>query len=83
MPATPDNLFTTRKIRYTLKRGFRRITRETTCDRLSLELREALNQPGTTLVGLDGINGFKSGPTEQELRMFAHPLDKGWPSKMG
>lgn len=81
--ATPIGAFTSRKIRYTIGRGYRRITRETTCDRLSIELREALAQPDTTLIGVDGINGFACGPTEEELRMFGHPLDKVWPSKVG
>lgn len=74
--ATPENLFTTRKVRYTVAIGLRRITRETTSDRLSTELTEFIVKKNATLVGLDGINGFRCGATEEELRMFAHPLEE-------
>lgn len=74
--ATPESHFSSRKVRYTVAIGLRRITRETTYDRLSTELMEFIGQKKATLVGLDGINGFRCGLTEDELRGFAHPLEE-------
>ncbi|HLP43604.1 MAG TPA: hypothetical protein VK465_19030 [Fibrobacteria bacterium] len=74
VPATPIGSFTSRIIRYTIGRGLERITRETTCDMLAVELGAFLAQPDTVLIGIDGINGFTCGPTQDELRMFAVPL---------
>lgn len=73
--ATPSSLFSTRRVRYTVGFGYRRITRETNLERLSTELGEFIGRKKGNLVGIDGINGFRCGPTEDELRSFCHDLD--------
>jgi hypothetical protein len=75
-PSTPEKEFLARKVRYTVGIGLRRITRETTCDRLFLEVSAFISDHKATLLGIDGINGFRCGPTDQELGMFAHPLQE-------
>lgn len=73
-PATTDKEFTSRRIRYTVRFGLHRQTRETDVNMLSTELA-ALISRGAILVGIDGIDGFKCGPTDDELRQFSHPLE--------
>jgi hypothetical protein len=72
--ATPSNVFSTRKVRFTVEISHQPITRETTWDRLSTMLAEYLGPKKAKLLGIDGINGFQCGPTEEELRWFYHSL---------
>lgn len=74
--ATPLELFSTRKVRFTVEIDHQPITRETTLDRLSTMLAEYIVQKKAALLGVDGINGFKCGPTDEERRTFCHSLEE-------
>ena len=73
--ATPLEAFTARKMRYTVSINGNFQTRETTCGKFSSEIAAFIKEQKGILVGVDGVNGYACGPTDQEILFWAHPLN--------
>lgn len=72
---TPLEEFTARKISYTVSINGNYQTRETTCGKFSSEIAAFMKDQSGILIGVDGVNGYKCGPTDAEILMWAHPFD--------
>ena len=73
-PSTPMELFINRKIRYTVSMNGNYETRETICEKFSSEIT-AFFSKGAKLIGIDKINGYKCGPTDEEILLMSHPFE--------
>jgi hypothetical protein len=72
---TPLEEFSARKMRYTVSISGNYQTRETTCGKFSSEIAAFMKDQNGILIGVDGVNGYKCGPTNEEILMWAHPFD--------
>ncbi len=72
--STSLEAFTARKLLYTVSMGGNYETRETTCGKFSSEITAFISK-GAKLIGIDGVNGYKCGPSDDEILQFAHSLD--------
>ena len=75
LASTPLEEFTRRKMRYTVSINGNYQTRETTCGKFSSEISAFIKEQNGTLIGVDGVNGYACGPTDEEILFWAHPLD--------
>ncbi len=72
---TPLEEFAARKMRYTVSINGNYQTRETTCGKFSSEIAAFMKDQSGILIGIEGVNWYKCGPTDEEILMWAHPLD--------
>jgi hypothetical protein len=72
---TPLEEFAARKMRYTVSINGNYQTRETTCGKFSSEIAAFMKDQRGILIGIGGVNGYKCRPTDEEILMWAHPLD--------
>ncbi len=74
--ATPLEEFSKRKMRYTVSLNGNYQTRETTCGKFSSEIAAFIREKNGILIGVDGVNGYACGPTDEEILFWAHPFDE-------
>lgn len=74
--STPLEEFSKRKMRYTVSLNGNYHTRETTCGKFSSEIAAFIREKNGILIGVDGVNGYACGPTDEEILFWAHPFDE-------